>query len=225
MRLGAVVLCGGKSTRMGLSKADLPFGDETMLCRVVRRLANVADPIVVVTAPGQTRQELPVACHFAHDARPDRGPLEGLAAGLRAIVAAAHFADADAVYATGCDVPMLATDFVRALADRLGEDDIAVPRDGRFHHPLSAIYRVGVLAAIDRLLAADQLRPAYLFDAVRTVCVPVDELRTADPELQTLRNLNHPADYLAALGEAGFAPSPRLLAKLRRESNPDASDP
>ena len=50
--LGAVVLCGGRSSRMGRPKAWLPFGDEVLLQRVVRRIAEAAWPIAVVAAPG-----------------------------------------------------------------------------------------------------------------------------------------------------------------------------
>ena len=50
---GGVVLCGGKSTRMGQSKAMLPFGNELLLQRVVRILGEVVSPIVVV-APAKT---------------------------------------------------------------------------------------------------------------------------------------------------------------------------
>lgn len=235
MRLGAIVLCGGKSSRMGVAKADLPFGDETMLARVVRRLAAVADPIVVVTAPGQRRPALPVACRFAEDARPDRGPLEGLAAGLRAFSAGAGDwglgtdgksaggegtggLEVDAVYATSCDVPLLAPAFVTALGQRLGDDEIAVPYDGRFHHPLSAIYRVGVLEAIERMLSAERLRPADLFDEVATVRVAVDDLRAFDPRLDTLRNINRPQEYLSALAEVGLAAPSDVIARLRRDA-------
>ena len=45
MTAGGIVLCGGKSTRMGRSKALLPFGPETMLQRVVRLLGSVVQPI------------------------------------------------------------------------------------------------------------------------------------------------------------------------------------
>jgi molybdopterin-guanine dinucleotide biosynthesis protein A len=218
MRLGSIVLCGGKSTRMGADKASLPFGDETMLARVVRLLSVMSRPIVVVTAAGQARQALPVPCRFATDERPDRGPLEGLAAGLRAIGN-----DADAVYATSCDVPLLVPAVVTALAERLGDHDIdkhdiAVPWDGKYHHPLSAVYRIGVLPKIDELLAADRLRPVDLFNLVPTNRVSTEELRTVDPELETLRNLNRPEDYLAALAATGFAPPPGFHTNARRES-------
>ena len=50
MTVGGIVLCGGRSTRMGVPKATLPFGPETMLQRVVRLLDTVIGPIVVVAA-------------------------------------------------------------------------------------------------------------------------------------------------------------------------------
>ena len=47
----------------------------------------------------------------------------------------------------------------------------------------------------------------------------VIRLRHADPDLSTLQNLNHPADYLAALKTAGFQPKPAILAALDRPHN------
>jgi molybdopterin-guanine dinucleotide biosynthesis protein A len=41
-----------------------------------------------------------------------------------------------------------------------------------------------------------------LFDAVPTRVVTVEELRDVDLALETLRNLNTPAEYEAALGDA-----------------------
>jgi molybdenum cofactor guanylyltransferase len=194
---------------MGLAKAMLPFGPELMLERVVRLLATVARPIVVVAAPGQDIPPLPVGVLLAWDEREARGPLEGLLAGLTAIAPYA-----DAAYATSCDVPLLAPAFVNAIAERLGEHDIAVPVEDQFGHPLAAVYRTTVLPHIGELLAADRLRPAFLFERVRTLRIPVEELRPADPQLATLRNLNRPEDYLAALAEGGFQPDPAVLAAL-----------
>ena len=101
MKLAGIVLCGGKSTRMGVPKATLPFGPETMLQRVVRLLGTVVDPIVVVGARDQELPALPPAVLITRDERDARGPLEGLRAGLTALPAAA-----DAARASGKEKPL-----------------------------------------------------------------------------------------------------------------------
>jgi molybdopterin-guanine dinucleotide biosynthesis protein A len=220
IRAGGIVLCGGKSSRMGLPKATLPFGPELMLSRVVRLLSSAVSPIVVVAAPQQTLPPLPAEVIVARDEREGRGPLEGLLAGLGAIAPYA-----EAAYATSCDVPLLVPAFVSEMVRRLQDwnategvpysaFDVAVPVEGGFHHPLAGVYRTSVLPAIEELLARDQLRPAFLFDRVATCRVPVAELRCVDPKLDTLKNLNRPEDYLTALAEAGFALDPAIAAAL-----------
>jgi molybdenum cofactor guanylyltransferase len=209
MKTGGVILCGGKSSRMGYPKAMLPFGPELMLQRVVRLLSQVVSPIVVVAATGQELPPLPDDVILARDDREGRGPLEGLLAGLTPLVGRA-----DAAYATSCDVPLLQNEFVQHMIARLDEHDIAVPLEEKFHHPLAAIYRTNVVPHVADLLAHDQLRPVFLFDRVSTVRVPVEELRAVDPQLSTLANLNRPADYFAAVQAAGFAVSPELRDKL-----------
>ena len=200
MHVGGIVLCGGRSRRMGVSKADLPFGPETMLQRVVRLLSEVVEPIVVVAAPQQALPRLPEQVILARDHREGRGPLEGLYAGLSAIQLRA-----EAAYLTGCDVPLLVPGFVRRMIELLGDDEAAVPVEGDFHHPLAAVYRVSVLPHVAELLEANQLRPVLLYERVSTRRVPLEELSVADPELQTLANLNCPDDYFQALARAGLA--------------------
>jgi len=103
-------------------------------------------------------------------------------------------------------VPFLEPAWVGRLADLIGDHDLAIPFVEGYHHPLAALYRrVAVLPAVERLLAADRLRPFFLVEAVRSRIVWEDELRDVDPTLRTLRNLNTPEDYTAALSEAGLA--------------------
>jgi molybdopterin-guanine dinucleotide biosynthesis protein A len=206
---GGVILCGGRSSRMGAAKLSLPFGPELMLERIVRLLGEACRPIVVVAAPGQQLPALPEGLIVARDRREGRGPLEGLLAGLSALPE-----EVEAAYATSCDVPFLVPAFVRRMFELLGDHAIAVPVGGGFSHPLSAVYRRGLVAVIEALLAAGRLRPAYLFDTVATRRVEEKELLDVDPRLDTLKNLNHPADYLAALAQAGFEAPPEVVAKF-----------
>ena len=169
---GAVVLCGGKSTRMGTSKALLPFD--------------------------QILPDLPPAVIVTRDESEGRGPLEGLRAGLKALPARVERA-----YVTSCDVPLLVPDFIRQMLDLADGYDIAVIEVNGFSHPLSAVYGRATLPSVEDLLARNRLRPAFLFDVVKTRRIEPAEM-TADPDLRTLRNLNTREDYELALAAAGF---------------------
>jgi molybdopterin-guanine dinucleotide biosynthesis protein A len=203
MHVGGIVLAGGKSTRMGTSKAQLAFGPETMLQRVVRLLSTVVSPIVIVAAEGQPLPELPPTVTITRDERDGRGPLEGLRAGLKALPATTALA-----YVTSCDVPLLVPAFVRRMIELASDHDIAVMEIDGFPHPLSGVYRRTLLPQVESLLSADRLRPVFLFDLVRTRRVQPSEMAAADPELLTLRNLNTRDDYLDALRRSGLDRQP-----------------
>ena len=210
MKFGGIVLCGGRSSRMGLPKATLPFGPEQMLQRVVRLLGEAVSPIVVVASPSQELPNVSDDVIIARDEREDRGPLQGLAAGLAAIKQRA-----DAAYVTSCDVPLLVPEFVSRMGDLLAEHDLVVPKENQYHHPLAAVYRTSLLPQIQDLLAANRMRLIFLFENSDTLEVPVEQLRAIDPELATLANLNSPSDYTAALRQANFQPDPEILAQLK----------
>src|SRR5215203_5881674 len=117
--LGAVILCGGQSSRMGQPKAWLPFGPERMLQRVVRLVGEAASPIVVVAAPGQQHPPLPGSVTVVRDPISGRGPLQGLAAGLSALPESVELA-----YASATDVPFLRPAWIARLRDLIGDHDL-----------------------------------------------------------------------------------------------------
>lgn len=199
MRVGGVVLSGGGSRRMGSSKCQLRFGPETMLERVVRLISEVVSPIVVISSVGQELPPLASEIIVAHDTHPNAGPLGGLSAGLNALSG-----EVDAVYATSCDAPFLQPAFVQAMVSSLGTADLAIPKDGDYHHPLAAVYRTSLASTIDDLLSAGVRRPVALLECATVVEVDVECLRDSDPGLESLRNLNTPDDYQKALSDAGF---------------------
>jgi molybdopterin-guanine dinucleotide biosynthesis protein A len=200
MKLGGIVLCGGRSRRMGREKAWLPFGSELSLQRVVRIVQESADPVVVVAAPSQQLPELPDEVEILRDSVEGRGPLQGIAAGLAALSGSA-----DAAFVSSCDAPLLTSRFIRRMADLLGDRSIAVPStDGHFH-PLSAVYRVDALPTVEQLLAESRLRPAFLFDELPTRVVADDDLKQADPTLASIRNVNTPEEYERVLNEYDFS--------------------
>lgn len=196
--LGAVVLAGGFSTRMGRDKASLPFAGEPMLSRVLRALADTCREIVVVSRRGQElppQPILPADTHLlhAHDEVEGRGPLAGLAAGLAV-------SSAERVYASSCDVPFLDPAFARAVDAALGAWDVAIPFIEGRHNPLAAVYRRSTVApAIADLLAQDRLRPVFLLERLSHVEITAETLEAVDPGLSSLENGNTPEDLARLL--------------------------
>ena len=195
-RVGGIVLCGGRSSRMGRPKAWLPFGGELMLPRVVRLVSEAVSSIVVVASRGQELPPLPTDVVVCHDPQPDLGPLQGLAAGLAMLPAGT-----DAAYVSSCDVPLLRPAFVLRMIELLGAHQACVPQVGGYLHPLSAVYRPEVVSMANQLLAAGERSLMRLCCALRTRIATADELADVDPVLRSLRNVNTPEEY-AALGDA-----------------------
>lgn len=199
MTRGAIIVCGGRSKRMGRDKATLPFGREVLLQRIVRTLGQIIAPaqMVVVAAESQTLPSLDPEIRIVTDRNPDRGPLEALSVGLAELGP-----EIDAAFVTGCDFPLLTTPFVLRLFDLLGYAEIAVPNDGNLRHCLTAVYRPQVLPAIERLLLANRLKVQELLEQCDCREVSLGELRDVDPLLHSLLNINTPEQYEAALSLA-----------------------
>lgn len=197
--VGGIVLCGGQSSRMGRPKLTLPFGDELMLPRIVRILRSVVTPVVVVAGPTQEVPPLPDDVQVVRDEQEHLGPLAGIEIGLRALLGVV-----EAAYVSSCDVPLLQPEFISEMIRRLGSHELAVPREGKFHHPLAAIYRTSLAERAHQLVAGQRLRPLFLIESSDAIEVAVEELMTVDPKLHSLRNLNRPEDYEEALRLAGF---------------------
>jgi molybdopterin-guanine dinucleotide biosynthesis protein A len=187
--VAAIVLAGGRSTRMRAPKAQLLFDGEPLIVHIVRTLRRSFDEVVVVAAPGQDLPPMPVT--LAHDTVAHRGPVGGLCAGLAV-------ATADVCFVTSCDCAFLVPTLIAHLVARSPSYDVVVPHwDGRMQ-PLHAVYRRGVLAHLEGQLARDELRPVFLFDKVRTLTIAEDEIRTHDRDGSSFINMNTPEDYLAA---------------------------
>jgi molybdenum cofactor guanylyltransferase len=207
MTPAAIVLCGGRSQRMGQSKAWLPFGPEPLLARVVRLVAESARPVVVVAAPDQDLPDLPAGSTIVRVIAEGLGPLAALETGLEAV------GDAGLVYATATDAPFLAPGWIGRLAALIGDANLAIPRhDGRLH-PLAALYRIRAVRPIVKSLRdRGRQRLLDLVEAAEPREVGADELCAVDPDLISLRNINTPEEYRAALLLAGrsegFPPGP-----------------
>jgi molybdenum cofactor guanylyltransferase len=188
--VGAILLVGGRSTRMGRPKADLDWHGEPLAARVARVLTRaIGDgPVVLVRAPGQELPDLPAGLEIVDDPAEGEGPLRGLATGLAALEDRA-----DVAVGASVDLPFLTAPFIAAFIAAIGGDDAAVPVAHDRRHPLPAAYRVALSPFCDKLLARGERRLRAVFEEVTTRFVAVD-----GADVEVLRNINTPAEYEAA---------------------------
>lgn len=198
------MLAGGRSSRMGTAKAALEWHGSTLLRRVTGVVGRAVDgPVVVVGARGQVLPDPDPRVEVVRDARAGRGPLQGLAAGLTAV------ADrADVAFVCSTDLPFLHVAFVRAVVRPLLDDgaatDVVLPVVHGYRQPLAAAYRTSLAGEVERLLAAGLRRPAHLLERCRVHRLDHDALladralAAADPELDSVVNVNDPGEYAAA---------------------------
>jgi molybdenum cofactor guanylyltransferase len=200
---------------MGTPKAALEWHGSTLLGRTVRIIARVTSgPVVVVRAAGQDLPELPDGTLVTDDPHEGKGPVQGIAAGLAALTGRA-----DVAFISSTDMPFLHPAFIRRVLRVLEPGDgpdVALPVARGYKQPLAAAYRVSLAGAAERLVKEDRLRPAFLFDECRvetlddTALNRDPALAALDPDLDSVLNVNTPAEYAAARAR----PAPEITVQL-----------
>lgn len=195
----AIVLAGGQSARMGRAKAALRFGAETMLERVVRRLAREFSDIVIVAAPRAVAAEVSrvAGAKMIHDESAYGGPADALARGLRAVRNPAAFA-------CSCDLPLIDSRLARRICAMLADDDVVVPRVDDRYQPLHAAWSVSCADTLAEMHRAGEGRLINIVRKLHARIVDEAELRSSAADLQSFLNVNTPEDYDRALKLAGL---------------------
>ena len=113
MRVGAVVLAAGASTRLGEPKQLVRLGAETLLERTVRMAREAGcSPVVVVL--GASAALIQAACELANAIIVvNEGWAEGMGSSIRTGVAA--LPDVDACVVMTCDMPAVTIGHLRLL--------------------------------------------------------------------------------------------------------------
>lgn len=182
----AIILAGGKSQRMGSNKALLKYGDTTFIERQIARLSKIFREIILSANDASIYAHLPLP--VVPDVIPGKGPLSGICAGI--MRATNHY-----TFAVACDMPFLSEKVILHLKKFITDYDVVVPRTERGLEPLHAFYSKNCIAPMQQCLKEGRLRVIDFFSEVKVKIVNEDELKTIDPSIQPLINLNTPEEY------------------------------
>ena len=216
---------------MGYPKWRLPFNtaqqntaqqQQTLLARLVSIIRPEVSKIVVSISdqPKNLFAELEVE-QIVADVKPNCGPLEGIRTALKFLAD-----DYESAFVTACDVPFFPNNVISKLHNLLTADYEAVipvlETDERKRvFGMTAIYRCSANKKIDALTEAGRLKVSALAEELNTRVVAMPEMRSLDPKLDSLSNINTPDEYfeaLAALGLSGTDEVSKILKARQAES-------
>ena len=183
----SIILAGGKSSRLGRSKALQAIGAKSLIQWVVDRLVVLSTEIIIATAHGEA-----IPCSSAvriktvADIYPEKGPLVGIYSGLLA-------SSSSRAIVVGCDTPFLSVGLLKYMIRISSTFDVVVPRIKDKLEPLCAVYSKSCLVPIQELLEQNELRIAELFSMVKVRYIEEDEINSFDPEHLSFFNINSQA--------------------------------
>lgn len=195
-----LVLCGGKSRRMGADKATLVFDGSRLVERSVAALSEVSTRVVLASGVRARFGELGLECVL--DEVEDAGPLAGLAAGLAA-------ARTRYVAVLACDMPFASGALVAALAKRARRDDLdaAVYRADSGVEPLCAVYSTNCLEAVrDALRAGERRMRSFWTGSVGARALDIRTFDAVELGLEReadvwVENVNTPDDFARVVAQ------------------------
>ncbi len=186
--IGAFLLAGGASSRMGRDKALIPFRGNPLLVHLAEILKSVSVDFHVI-APPQRYESF--GYPILPDLRENCGP-------MAAIETALSHSPHPWNFIVACDMPLLTSDWLMTLSnaafDSTQTDCVLSAPAPDSPNPLAAIWNQTALPTVRNSLDEGNFRVRSLLSSLKTkILIP--------PDLQILANWNRPEDISGTLGE------------------------
>ncbi len=181
----AIVLAGGKSSRMGDDKSLLPVKGKPLIQHIISQLSGYFTEIII----GANNAELysDTKLRVIPDELPNQGPLMGIYSCLKASSTEINFV-------TACDIPQININLIQQMLDLVANCQIVMPvSNSNRYEPLFAVYKKSVAASIAELLGKGNRK---VTDLLRVTDVKFVDFSNQ----QWYSNLNTKDDYLTYLG-------------------------
>ncbi len=185
MTYSAVILAGGKSSRMKMNKALIEVNGKTFIEIIGKELEKEFDEVIVITNTPEEYEFLPYELY--KDIYPQKGPLAGIHSGLK------HCKNKYAFF-TACDMPLINSSLAKKLCE-MTEDkyDCVVPKKGEYLQPLFAVYSKPCIPYIEKCIIEDKYRIISFYPYVNILFPQWDKLINNLDE-KTFFNINTPQD-------------------------------
>ncbi|HHV39434.1 MAG TPA: molybdenum cofactor guanylyltransferase [Tepidimicrobium sp.] len=179
----AVILAGGKSSRMGFDKQLLKIDERRLIDNLRIKLRQEFDEIIVVT--NNSQYYLGFSDKIIKDIIVGKGPLSGIHAGLKE-------AKSRYVYFVACDMPNINIEYIRFLKRELKDLNVkaCVTRYKGWIEAFNAFYSGDMIEDIEKHLSGNQRSVNSLVAEVSTHYIEEEKAREFSPNWDMFLNLN-----------------------------------
>lgn len=184
----AIILAGGKSSRMKSQKAFLRLGAKAIIEELLLRLEKKFPRLLIIA--NEPEKYMKFGIEVVSDILPEKGPLGGIYTGLVKSESLYNF-----VFA--CDMPLVNPDLLDYMVDRIEGADIVVPKWQDKFEPLHAIYSKRCIEPIRVQLEKDDLKISNFFSRMNVRIIEQEELERFGHRETSFLNINTPQEYSA----------------------------
>ena len=184
----AIILAGGKSSRMGFDKQELSVDNNRLIIHLIAKLSKKFNEIIVVTNKPTYYEDIP--CIAVEDEIANRGPLSGIHAGLK--TSSNQYA-----YVVACDMPNIHLEYIDYMIQRIEIDscDACVTMfNDEWIEPFNAFYSKSMLSNIEKYLLDGRKSVFHLLKELNTIYIDKLIAREYSPNWEMFLNLNTKED-------------------------------
>jgi molybdopterin-guanine dinucleotide biosynthesis protein A len=205
--IGAIILAGGKNSRMGgEDKAFLLVDGQYVFDRTLGLLQRCFPQVVVVSNAPEKYRDYSIA--VTADEVPGLGPLGGIYAGLGLI-------EHPFAFVVACDMPFLRVEPIAFLVRRLHGQAAVIPRWEGDIEPLHALYATRLRTPMGRAIARGARAIREFLPEITVDYVPESELQRVPGAAESFRNVNTPEEAARFALRRGRPPTgvPRAVSQ------------
>lgn len=181
----AVILAGGKSSRMGFDKQFLKIKDNRLMDMLINEIKKEFRDIIIVTNKPEEYEGVYSECRIFSDEIKEKGPLSGIHIGLKK-------SESKYAYFIACDMPRINVEYIKYMKTKLirTKADACVTEEENRIQPFNAFYSKEIFCKIERLIEEDKRSIRALINVVNTHFVKENEVRKYNKEFDMFFNLN-----------------------------------
>ena len=180
----AIILAGGKSSRMGFDKQFLKIDKRRLMYGIINKLQKEFDEIIIVT--NKPEHYIGLGHKITTDIIEDKGPLAGIHAGLSK--ASSHYS-----LVIACDMPNINMEYIKYMKNQLGNHGNTT-RFGDWIEPFSSFYSKDIISYIEDYL---ETKKRSIYDLIKNLdfnYIEEDKAREYSPNWDMFLNLNTKED-------------------------------